>query len=42
MEQNYEIHDKEILAVIYTLEEWRHFLEEVAHLVEIWIDLQEP
>jgi len=26
-EQNYEIHDKEILAVIRCLEAWRHFLE---------------
>jgi len=27
VEQNYEIHDKEMLAIIYVLEEWRHFLE---------------
>ena len=27
-EQNYEIHNKEMLAVIKCLEEWRHFLEE--------------
>jgi len=26
-EQNYEIHDKEILAVIRCLEAWRHYLE---------------
>jgi len=25
---NYEIHDKEMLTIIHTLEEWRHFLEE--------------
>jgi len=36
MEWNYEIHDKEILAIIRVLEEWRHFLEGVTHLVEIW------
>ena len=35
MEQNYEIHDKEMLAIIYALEEWRHFLEGATHLVEI-------
>jgi len=35
MEQNYEIHDKEMLAIIRALEEWRHFLEEGTHLVEI-------
>jgi len=38
MEQNYEINDKEMLAIIYALEEWRYFLEEVTHLVEIWTD----
>ena len=38
MEQNYEIHDKEILAIICVLEEWRHFLEGVIHPVEIWTD----
>jgi len=27
VEQNYEIHDKEMLAIIHALEEWRHFLE---------------
>jgi len=38
VEQNYEIHDKEILAIIYALEEWRHFLERAQHPVEIWTD----
>jgi len=38
MEQNYEIHDKEMLAIIRALEEWRHFLEGATHLVEIWTD----
>ena len=38
VEQNYEIHDKEMLAIIHTLEEWRHFLERARHLVEIWTD----
>jgi len=38
VEQNYEIHDKEMLAIICTLEEWRHFLEGAWHLVEIWTD----
>jgi hypothetical protein len=27
VEQNYKIHDKEILAIICALEEWQHFLE---------------
>jgi len=35
MEQNYEIHNKKILAIIYALEEWRHFLEEATYPVEI-------
>jgi len=38
VEQNYEIHNKEILAIIYALEEWRHFLEGATHPVEIWTD----
>jgi len=35
VERNYEIHDKEMLAIIRALEEWRHFLEGATHLVEI-------
>jgi len=27
MERNYQIHDKEMLAIMRALEEWRHFLE---------------
>jgi hypothetical protein len=38
VEQNYEIHDKEMLVVMRSLEEWRHFLEGVKHTVEIWTD----
>jgi len=38
VERNYEIHNKEMLAIIRALEEWRHFLEGAHHLVEIWID----
>ena len=26
VEWNYKIHDKEMLAIIHALEEWRHFL----------------
>jgi hypothetical protein len=36
VERNYEIHDKEMLAVMQSLEEWRHFLEGARHKVEIW------
>ena len=38
VERNYEIHDKEMLAIIRALEEWRHFLEGARHTVEIWTD----
>ena len=31
VEQNYEIHDKEMLAIVWALEEWRHFLEGAKH-----------
>jgi len=37
-ECNYEIHDKEILAVIRCLEAWRHFLEGAKGKFEIWSD----
>ena len=37
-ERNYEIHDKEMLAVIRCLEVWRHFLEGAATKFEIWTD----
>jgi len=36
MEWNYKIHDKEMLAIIHALEEWRYFLEGATHPVEIW------
>ena len=38
MEWNYKIYDKEILAIIRVLKEWRHFLERATYLVEIWTD----
>jgi len=37
-ERNYEIHDKEMLAVIRCLEAWRHFLEGAQLKFEIWTD----
>jgi len=37
-ERNYEIHDKEILAVIRCLEAWRHFLEGARTKFKIWTD----
>ena len=36
--RNYEIHDKEILVIIWYLEAWRHFLEGAKDWFEIWTD----
>jgi len=38
VEWNYEIHDKEMLAIIQALQEWRHFIEGTEHQCEIWTD----
>ena len=37
-ERNYEIHDKEMLAIIRGLENWRHLLENAHFKFEIWTD----
>lgn len=37
---NYEIYDKELLAIIQALEEYRHYLEGHPELSEIWSDHQ--
>ena len=37
-ERNYEIHDKEMLAIIRGLEVWRHLLEGVQTKFKIWMD----
>jgi len=34
-ERNYEIHDKEMLAVIRGLENWRHLLEGTKYKFEV-------
>jgi len=39
-ERNYKIYDKELLAVIQGLEEYRHYLEGYLHKIEIWSDHQ--
>jgi len=38
IERNYEIHNKEMLAVVRCLEVWRHFLEGAATKFKIWTD----
>ena len=37
-ERNYEIHDKEMLAIVRRLEAWRHLLEGAQSKFEIWTD----
>jgi hypothetical protein len=37
-EINYEIHDKELLAIVDFFQEWSHFLEGASHLVTIYTD----
>src|SRR5260221_596127 len=37
-ECNYQIHDKEMLAIMHTLDEWRHFLEGMTEKFEILMD----
>ena len=37
-ERNYEIHDKEMLAVIRGLENWKHLLEGVKFKFKVWTD----
>jgi len=37
-ERNYEIHDKEMLAVIQCLKAWRHFLEGTRSKFKVWTD----
>lgn len=37
-ERNYDIYDKELLAIIRALDEWRHFLEGAQQKFEIWTD----
>ena len=38
MERNYEIYDKEMLAIVRGLEVWRHLLEGAQTKFEIWTD----
>jgi RNase H-like domain found in reverse transcriptase len=38
MELNYEIHDKELLAIVEAFREWRVYLEESKYLMKVYID----
>jgi len=37
-EINYDVHDKELLAIIEAFKKWRHYLEGVAVPVEVYTD----
>src|SRR6202008_4833350 len=37
-ERNYEIHDKELLAIIHALKHFRHYLQGSPHITEIFSD----
>ncbi len=39
-ERNYEIYDKELLAIMLALSEWRHYLMGAKENMEIWTDHQ--
>lgn len=39
-ELNYEIHDKELLAIVRAMEEWKHYLEGAKHKVQILTNYQ--
>ncbi len=39
-ERNYEIYDKELLAIMLALSEWHHYLMGAAKDIEIWTDHQ--
>ena len=39
-EQNYEIYDRELLAIIQALEEWRHYIKGSGHITIIYSDHQ--
>jgi len=37
-ERNYDIYDRELLAIVKALREWRHYLEGSPHQLEILSD----
>ena len=37
-ERNYEIYDKELLAIVEALAKWRQYLLDAAEPFEVWID----
>jgi hypothetical protein len=39
-QRNYEIYDKEMLAIMLSLKEWRHYLIGAEQVFEVWTDHQ--
>ena len=37
-EQNYEVHDQELLAIVAAMKQWRHYLEGSGFTIEVWTD----
>ena len=37
-ERNYEIYDKELLAIVKALAKWRQYLLDTVEIFEIWMD----
>ena len=37
-EHNYDVHDKEMIGIMHTLEAWRHYLKGCKYKIEIWTD----
>jgi len=40
VERNYEIYDKELLAIVEALAKWRQYLLDVIKLFKIWMDYE--
>ena len=38
IERNYEIYDQELLAIVMTFKQWRHYVEESVYLVKVLTD----
>jgi len=39
-EQNYEIYDKELLAIVEALAKWKQYLLDAVETFEIWTDYE--
>jgi len=38
VERNYEIYDKELLAIVKVLDKWQQYLLDAVEKFEVWID----